>query len=172
MLKFDPRRSLRSGRLLLWPLIAFVVALLFSLKDSGVPSWLAGGTESLETMTLVSDPSCDPQGKFCNALGDGTVALALRLGAASQPLHPFPATVQVRGLAPEDVERVRVRFAMSGMDMGPNLYALLRQPDNTWVGQVTLPICTTGRLDWLAEVSVVSGGREYRAQFPFQMHRP
>jgi len=170
MALYDPRRLMRSGRLLVWPLIAFAVALVFSLKDGGRPSWLGEDTSDLQTVALVTDPACNPHLMFCNAAGDGSAALALRLDRDIRPLHPFSVAVRVRGLAADAIERVRVRFAMSGMDMGPNLYALARQSDGTWTGRVTLPVCSTGRVDWLAEASVVAGGVEYRARFPFKTH--
>ena len=44
---------------------------------------------------------------------------------------------------------------MVGMDMGINRYSLLKQQNGDFVGKVILPVCSVGRSDWLAKLSVV-----------------
>lgn len=76
---------------------------------------------------------------------------AIQLGSDTriQPLKPFSIWVKAPGAA-----RVEARFTMQGMDMGFNLYTL--RPDQEGVFRVTatLPICVTGRRDWIMTVVI------------------
>jgi hypothetical protein len=56
---------------------------------------------------------------------------------------------------------------MKGMDMGMNRYRLIAGEGN-WSGTATLPVCSASRMDWIALVEFSSGGKKYRAKFPFQ----
>lgn len=124
------------------------------------------GTDSPQTTqrSLEVVPGCVPMDRWCEAGGDGAV-LGLRLGPDVKALAPF--AVRARVQVPQEVRRIVVDFAMPGMDMGVNRYRLEPAYDGLWYGQVTLPICSTGRLDWVAELKVETAGAVYGARFPF-----
>ncbi len=73
---------------------------------------------------------------------------------APAPLAPFVVTVQ----APHARE-VAIGFEMEGMEMGPNRYRLVREPEGLWRARVLLPVCVSGRRDWLMVVEI-DGVRE------------
>ncbi|MBM3116772.1 hypothetical protein [Jeongeupia naejangsanensis] len=45
-------------------------------------------------------------------------------------------------------DEVHAEWAMSGMDMGSNRYALRRNDAQQWLASTILPICSQKRLDW------------------------
>lgn len=107
---------------------------------------------------------CLPTGKACMAVAEGLSA-SLQLPAVVPVSRPF----RVRAVVSKQsgsVSAIEVAFAMKGMDMGVNRYRLVRKGDH-WESLVVLPVCTTGRTDWIVRMSVSSNNREYRAEFPF-----
>jgi len=75
-------------------------------------------------------------------------------------------TVELAGLSAAST--VLVDFTMAGMDMGQNRYRLAPGEAGRWQGQATLPVCTSGRMDWLARVEVLGADDgTVSADFPF-----
>lgn len=109
---------------------------------------------------LAADPACDPAAEPCTVRA-AEKAVTLRLEGAVRPLQPFTVRVTLAGW--EAVEKVSVRFAMPGMEMGLNRFGL-RQANGGWQGQALLPACSMGRRDWRITVEVV-GKALYTAEF-------
>lgn len=86
-------------------------------------------------------------------------SLQVRTGSAPAPLHSFDITLQS-----VDARTVEIQFQMQGMEMGPNRYRLARQADGSWQGRVTLPVCVSGRRDWLLIIDIDG----QRVAVPFQ----
>jgi hypothetical protein len=106
--------------------------------------------------------ACAPTGSPPAPCADPTAGCAITLAGQSYPvffterpgvLRPF--TVQVT--APQ-AKRVAVKLSMQGMDMGENRTALEPTLAGHWLGQVTLPVCVSGRSDWVLRLEV--DGRE------------
>lgn len=120
-----------------------------------------------ETVTeLAPDSGCDAGERLCSATKDD-LHLALQLGPPVRPLVPFDVALSVDGVVPDE-ESLVIDFRMEGMDMGLNRYRLLHRGNNHYVATVTLPVCTTSRMDWYALVEFTAAGRPYQARFPFQ----
>lgn len=51
------------------------------------------------------------------------------------------------------IDNAIVSFKMKAMDMGVNKYRFIKGNSN-WSAKIIIPICTTGRRDWLAEIEV------------------
>lgn len=64
-------------------------------------------------------------------------------------LQPFEVWVRAEG-----ARKVQARFTMEGMDMGFNLYTLHADKDGVFRGRVTLPVCVSGRRDWVMTLDV------------------
>jgi len=75
--------------------------------------------------------------------------IMVRSDRVASPLKPFALTVT----APA-AQEVYVELSMQGMDMGSNRYRLLRQTGGEWRANVTLPVCVTGRRDWIMLIEV------------------
>lgn len=70
--------------------------------------------------------------------------LEVRFSGAPGGLRPFGLAVRAAG-----VKTPYASFAIPEMDMGPNRYRLLPAGGNLWQAQVTLPVCASGKRDWV-----------------------
>lgn len=113
---------------------------------------------------LRADPDCNPLGNQCVA-GLESMAITLRLEDAARPLEPFRVEVEIDAANAREIESVKVRFSMVGMNMGINQFQLDRGADGSWQGLAILPVCSTGRVDWLADVEAQHGREAYTAEF-------
>jgi hypothetical protein len=118
-------------------------------------------------LELNLDSACNPAQATCPAKGRG-VQLWFQPRTAIRPLQAFPVTVHLAGLDPDIVT---VDFSMPSMNMGWNRYRLSRQSGGVWSGEVILPVCSSGRRDWVAQVEVETSRRRLTARFPLQTER-
>ncbi len=121
-----------------------ILPLLIIILAAGV-LWRGGdGDTSARATTL----TCADLSRGCaTRLPDREVAVGL--DGAVKPLKPFRIWVKAPG-----ARDVRARFTMAGMDMGFNLYTLRADDTGIFRGQVTLPVCVTGRRDWIMSLEV------------------
>ena len=80
-------------------------------------------------------------------LGDREVALGIT--GELKVLQPFELWVRAEG-----ARKVQARFTMEGMDMGFNLYTLRPDQKGVFRGRVTLPVCVSGRRDWVMTLEI------------------
>lgn len=66
--------------------------------------------------------------------------------------QPKPLTV-FQVVTPSDADAWVARLDMEGMDMGLNQYHWRASDDGGWVADLVLPVCVTGRRDWLMTLS-------------------
>ncbi|MCP5278486.1 MAG: hypothetical protein H6935_09005 [Thiobacillus sp.] len=76
-------------------------------------------------------------------------SVAVSMVGELKPLQAFLVRVE----APH-ADKVEARFTMEGMDMGFNLYTLRADKDGVFESSITLPVCVTGRRDWIMELSL------------------
>lgn len=93
----------------------------------------------------------------CAFMFEGLPA-TLRFSTQPEALKPFVLTV-----ASPRLRKASVSFQMVGMDMGFNRYDLRRDAAGNWTAQVTLPVCTVSRVDWVAELAL--DGQLYTLSF-------
>lgn len=111
-------------------------------------------------------PTCSPVGGPCTA-SDPPRMLALTLSGDVRPLRPFDLILRLPDTALAQAGQASVDFIMIGMDMGLNRYTLTRQADGSFRAKVILPVCSSGRSDWVAKVSAIVGKEMWAAEFPF-----
>ena len=68
----------------------------------------------------------------------------VRFSAWPAPLEAFELNVRAAG-----ARRISAEFQMVSMDMGFNRYDLRPTADGAWASKVTLPVCVSGRRDWI-----------------------
>ncbi|MEW5893758.1 MAG: hypothetical protein AB1697_11525 [Pseudomonadota bacterium] len=99
--------------------------------------------------------STPPQTVRCPNLAAGcSVALAgrtIELGVEGElrVLKPFQLWVKAPG-----ARRVQAQFTMVNMDMGFNLYTLRPDAQGVFRGRIVLPVCVSGRRDWLMSLEI------------------
>lgn len=155
------------GRVLIWAALLITLGLLSVWvwrSDVLVPADDTGSKRVTETTWVV--PACPLLEQACTARGKGG-ELRLFLQPPVRPLQAFEV-VLVSHLG-EMPDAVQVEFRMPGMMMGLNRFSLKQDATDSgrWHGTAMLPVCVSGRSDWVAEVSVRQGEHRLLARFPF-----
>lgn len=128
------RRYLLKYAALIGVILALVAAELYHVLQPGEP----------RPQTV----SCPDLTKLCRFEVAGNPA-ELRFAAPPSGLHPFTLLLH----APA-AHAVYASFTMRGMDMGFNRYRLLSGGAGNWQAQVLLPVCVTGRRDWVLTLTL------------------
>jgi len=119
--------------------------------------------EQLPVSQLVAATDCDVL-TGCR-VGDVDAFIDVLFAIKPRALQPFPVVIQTQGM--QDVKAVTVSFSMRDMTMGLNRYALTHAAEGAWQGEVTLPICVSGRTDWIAEFDIQLPDRHLVFTVPF-----
>jgi hypothetical protein len=83
---------------------------------------------------------------------------SVRFSAPPQPFQDFGLDVAVVG-----ARAISVEFHMVGMEMGFNRYDLRPTGETGFAARVTLPVCVTGRHDWMLYLDI--DGQRYAVPF-------
>ena len=102
--------------------------------------------------------SCPDLSRLCRFEVAGK-PVELRFSAPPSGLHPFTLQLQAAG-----AHEIYASFIMRSMDMGFNRYHLLPSGAGNWQAQVLLPVCVSGRRDWVLTLTI--DGKQ--AEIPFQ----
>lgn len=124
------------------------------------------GVEPAAAVLRPADADCDSARRPCVASGDG-LEVEWQLGPSLRPMQAF--AMQLRRLRGElgQSAQVMVDFQMRDMDMGLNRYRLEAADAGVWQGRATLPVCVSGRSDWIARLTIHDGARTWTAELPF-----
>ena len=109
---------------------------------------------------------CQVQQQDCVIKNDGAT-FTIRSDKDVYYLKPFTMSLSTNN---QTVTNVIVDFKMVNMEMGVNRTALKKEKTD-WHGQVILPVCVTGRADWLAEIEVYSNDSQYRIMLPLEVKK-
>ena len=85
----------------------------------------------------------------------------VRFSVRPTALETFDLSVRAVG-----ADQVTAEFQMVGMDMGFNRYDLQSAGDGFFVSRVTLPVCISGRHDWILYLEL--DGSRYALPFTTQ----
>lgn len=129
--------------------------------------------EDTQTVRLeTAKPDCNPVKFTCKA-GNTQQAVTLHFPENVAYLKPFKMRVTIQGFGQEVIEKVNVDFKMVGMDMGLNRFTLspvLDEKGNVYYeGEGILPVCVSGRVDWLANTHIMTTDKHYDAIFEFKV---
>ncbi|VAW80720.1 hypothetical protein MNBD_GAMMA15-129 [hydrothermal vent metagenome] len=111
------------------------------------------------------EAGCDVR-QGCTGQSDG-VSVAVRMTPHRTALKPF----RIELSSDANIEAVGLSLKMRGMEMGQNRYRLLRSDTGAWQSEVTLPVCTSGRSDWIAILDLHTSNRLYRLSVPFTLDK-
>jgi len=121
----------------------------------------------------VADTGCRDSMEACRATQPALGEVTLVFPDGAYYLHPFVAELKQAGKNTETIQSVSLELAMSGMDMGRNVFHL--EPGDksgkSWRGKLLLPVCVTGRVDWQVRLLVTTDRQQYAARFPLQVKR-
>lgn len=104
---------------------------------------------------------CADLQKGCSVKVDGT-DVQVGVQGELKVLAPFEVWVKAA-----DARQVQASFAMKEMDMGFNLYTLRPDAQGVFRARVTLPVCVSGRRDWIMNLDI--DGRTVAVPFVTQL---
>lgn len=127
-----------------------------------------------EAMTMgITSSQCDLKRAPCQ-INFADLQVQLILLTPPKYLVPFDAEVVLRGKLASDVAHVTLQLQMNDMQM--HLLATNLIPGTTselattrWRNKMMLPMCSSGRQDWLVEVNVTIPEKNYKAVYPLTM---
>jgi len=160
---------LKTGGLLL---LVVVIAI------AGGYSWVAiyhtendpAPAAPVETVSLqVTETACQKTRAACRATHPELGEITLRFPEGAYYMQRFAAELRMSDAI--RVDQIRLDLTMTDMDMGRNRFALSPAGDGLWRGELLLPICVTGRVDWQVRVQLDRGERRYEAVFPLNVTR-
>ncbi len=144
----------------LWLLVCGLSAMLVAC-DQGSPG------DRFPPRSVEVAAGCDPL-LVCR-VENGGLSVEVRMGPDIHALQPF--LVQLDSGNDLDIAEILVAFSMRGMDMGWNRYRLETDGAGGWQAQVTLPICVSGRSDWLADFEISAAGQRLQFSVPFILQK-
>jgi protein SCO1/2 len=118
--------------------------------------------------TIAPDANCNLHRSACSArLPDGRT---LSLSITPHPIpvvKPMQLEVRLEGKPGTPLGKVEVDFAGKSMNMGFNRITLTAVDGRLAKGEGNLPVCVTGRMDWIATVLLELDGKRINIPFPF-----
>lgn len=120
----------------------FAVPVLVLLALAGLAIW--GAMQQAAPEDIQPIPCTHPV-SGCTFMHRNAPA-QIRFSVAPEPLKPFVVTISHPTLS-----KASVSFQMAGMDMGFNRYDFRKNQQGVWSASITLPVCVSGRVDWISE---------------------
>lgn len=153
-----------------WMVATLLILGVLSYLWGRAPSKLSVDTPVSGSLTQVETPTdCEIKGEGCPVSIDGLGTFLVTMPERVVPLEKFAFEVTPQGEAARSVGEVRVDFEMVGMDMGINAYRLERLADGRYRQDIILPVCTTTRTDWMANLTLRSTEGGYLVRLPFHV---
>lgn len=119
---------------------------------------------------IITINDCHPQSGECLVML-GSVKMNVSLNKKIKYLEPFNIKVEFDSEKKFTVDSVNILFKMLNMDMGLNRFSLKKKDNEqknkvqAWVGKAVLPVCITGRADWVSELEINTNNK-YKISFP------
>ncbi|MFO7807752.1 hypothetical protein [Guyparkeria sp.] len=155
-----------------WMVATLLILGVLTYLWGRAPAKLTTDTPMTGPLTELPAPTdCQLKGEGCEVAIDGLGTFVVRMPETVVPLEKAVIRVVPQGEAAKAVGEIRVDFEMVDMDMGINAYRLDRLADGTYREEVILPVCTTDRSDWRANLSIHSTEGAYLLRLPFHVDR-
>ncbi|MFP4609447.1 MAG: hypothetical protein ACLFQT_00360 [Thiohalophilus sp.] len=155
-----------------------LLLLVVLIAVAGGYSWVAiyhtgrdtAPATAAETVSMpVTETACRDTRAPCRASHPDLGEIRLRFPDGAYYMQRFAAELRLANATEPD--QVTLDLEMTGMDMGRNRFSLSPAEDGVWRGELLLPICVTGRVDWQVRVQLDRDERRYEAVFPLNVTR-
>jgi len=123
---------------------------------------------------------CKPTRGICSAsiIENGeSKRISISMTGPVIPQKRFPVNIRASGFEFEGIQSVVVSVEMldTSLEPSPVSFSPVRHQDQVvpeyWTAEVTLPVGTEKRTDWIAIVTLTSSKKSYQAEFPFNQTR-
>ncbi|MBK1672563.1 hypothetical protein CKO35_04465 [Ectothiorhodospira shaposhnikovii] len=120
----------------------------------------------VEAVVIEAPAGCELDAQGCLMMVAGT---QVRVWGPDRipPLAPFD--LRLDGAAP--MEALDVSYIMPGMEMGVHRFEFTTLATGGWVAESVLPVCMSGRMDWVAKVRIRLQGQPYELRIPVLLRR-
>lgn len=122
----------------------------------------------------VSTVDCAVQEKKCQISLEG-INFNILMDENIFYLKKFNVNIFVDNEFKNNIKSIKVSFKMKNMNMGVNVFTLNKvlaeKQNETWKANAILPICVSGRADWVSELEVVIENNKYIFVFPIQVKK-
>jgi len=144
-------------------------ALILSLVLIVVAGYRYANSQRTEAgNTLIPEANCNLHRSACAAVLPDGRKLILSITPRPIPVvQPMQLEVRLDGKAGAPLGKVEVDFAGKSMNMGFNRVTLTTVDGSHAKAEGNLPVCVTGRMDWLATVLLELDGKRFNIPFPF-----
>lgn len=143
----------------LWVLVVIVFFILLGFGLSRMKqSELTPDLNRSELLGIVE--GCDLAEQGCVMHG-----YQLEFDRPVRPLSLFKARVK----SEYPMDSAVLYLEMKDMDMGINRFKFTPGKEGAWETDVMIPVCSTGRRDWLVTLLIQSEGRSSRLVFPLSV---
>ena len=153
--------------------IIFSIVVIFLIIFTLVFTKYMENNDLKEEITISID-NCNAQEKSCS-LVTSEFKFDVSLDENIYYLKPFYISITTETQADKNVESVKVDFKMKNMNMGVNHFVLKKiQSDKNkevWKAKALLPICVTGRADWVSEFEVMTKNNKYLISLPVEIKK-
>lgn len=142
------------------PIIITVSLFMLMVAAFFVPSWLASVSAPSSTSTVAIKNHCSLNQQTCQYQGyQATLADPL-----VQPLHANTLTV----ITPKPLTTDALLIKLKGveMNMGEYRLALKQTGEQTYQGELMLPVCTEDSMTWVGSITL---GNEAKNHFPIKV---
>lgn len=155
-----------TGRTLI---LLIAIALLLSGGAWLAQALLSPAMDPAEGRFTIVEPAqaCMLSEQGCTAMIGDDLHVMVRVPDRILPLENFELILE----ADAPINALEVSYIMPHMDMGMNRFPLVQEGE-TWRAVSALPMCMSGRLDWLAKVRLEYRGQGYEVQMPLTLHAP
>ena len=163
----------KNNKIIISLLLIFLVALFYYLKSLKVDN-----REKELPVTNISVEDCVIQKQVCTIETD-KFKLNISSDEKIEYLRPFNILISTETKNYSEIDKIQLDFKMIGMNMGVNRFVLktsdtkknthVRKGKQIWKGKALLPVCVSGRADWVAEVEVLASQVRYILTFPISV---
>ncbi|MCG5500999.1 hypothetical protein [Ectothiorhodospira lacustris] len=152
------------ARWLSWLLIPVMLGLGYLAGEH----WLRPLVAPVDPATTViqAPAGCELDARGCLMPVNG-VEIRVRGPERIPPLERFALRLE----GSTSLEPLEVSYIMTGMDMGLHRFEFEPEGSGHWLAESVLPVCMSGRMDWLARVRVRVDGRLYELHVPVLLRR-
>lgn len=152
----------------------FIIFLLFIAVFIAVLKLMPKNKKNDMIPVYVSTADCAIQEKKCQ-ISLGEINFNILMDENIYYLKKFNVDVFVESKFKNNIKSIKVSFKMKNMNMGVNAFTLNKvladKQNETWKANAILPICVSGRADWVSELEVIIKNNKYILVFPVQVKK-